>query len=169
MKHHTLLVVTSPLHTPKPPRVAQDRPPYGHLVIARSAGRAMDFQPRRTTSGQGKMCNVVIQAPVLSEDESLARGDYGTTKVVTQTSGRSMPIRSRPFDLEQRLRGKAGAGSLSLRDCSVSITSGAATSPPTHRTSKLPERSRGHVTASHARPHLTAHVLSRTGDQHTHV
>jgi hypothetical protein len=45
------------------------------------------------------MCSVVIQANPFVEDNPLARGDYGTTKVVTQDLGTLEAMQETSFHL----------------------------------------------------------------------
>ncbi len=87
MKRSALLVVTFALVLGSLPVCAQDRPPYGRLVIASTSRWGDGLSGVVKNVGPGKMCNVVIQANPFVEDSPLARGDYGTTKVVTQDLG----------------------------------------------------------------------------------
>jgi hypothetical protein len=82
------LVVTLAVGLASLPVYAQDAPPYGRLIIASTSRWGDGLSGVVKNLGPGKMCSVVIQAHLFAEDlNPTPRGDYGTTKVVTQDLG----------------------------------------------------------------------------------
>jgi len=87
MNRRALRVVTCALVLGSLPVCAQEPLPYGRLVIASTSRWGDGLSGIVKNLGPGKMCSVVIQANPFVEDNPLARGDYGTTKVVTEDLG----------------------------------------------------------------------------------
>jgi hypothetical protein len=87
MTRSARLVVTLALVLGSLPVCAQELPPQGRLVIASTSRWGDGLSGVVKNLGPGKMCSVVIQANPFVDDNPLARGDYGTTKVVTQDLG----------------------------------------------------------------------------------
>lgn len=87
MNRSALLVVTLALVLGSLPVCAQAPPSYGRLVIASTSRWGDGLSGVVKNLGPGKMCSVVIQAKPYGEYTSLAQGDSGTTKVVTQDLG----------------------------------------------------------------------------------
>ena len=83
-----LLVVTMVLVLASLPVYAQDAPPYGRLIIGSTSRWGDGLSGTVENLGPGKMCSVVIQATLSTQDlNPTPRVDYGTTKVVTQDLG----------------------------------------------------------------------------------
>lgn len=87
MNRSTLLVVTVALLLGSLSVWAQDSSPNGRLVISSTSRWGDGLSGVVKNLGPGKMCSVVIQAKPYGEYTSLAQGDSGTTKVVTQDLG----------------------------------------------------------------------------------
>jgi hypothetical protein len=87
MNRLALLIVPWAILLGCQPVFAQDPPPYGRLIIASTSRWGEGLSGVVKNLGPGKMCSVVIQANPFVEDNPAARGDYGTTKVVTSDLG----------------------------------------------------------------------------------
>lgn len=88
MIRSVLFVVTMVLGFASVPADAQDAPPYGRLVITSTSRWGDGLSGVVENLGPGKMCWVVLQATVNTQDLNPSpRADYGTTKIVTQDLG----------------------------------------------------------------------------------
>ena len=99
MNRLALLMVLCALLLASLPVSAQDLPPYGRLIIASTSRWGDGLSGVVKNLGPGKMCSVVIQANPFVEDNPAARGDYGTTKVVTSDLGTLEATQETSFNL----------------------------------------------------------------------
>ncbi len=70
------------------PGSAQDLPPHRRLIIVSTSRWGDGLSAVVKNLGPGKMCSVVIPTyPFVEDNSAVARGEYGTTKVVKQDLG----------------------------------------------------------------------------------
>lgn len=88
MSRTVLLVATLVVVLASLPVCAQDAPPYGRLIITSTSRWGDGLSGTVENHGPGKMCHVLVQATLYTQDLNPSpRADYGTTKVVTQDLG----------------------------------------------------------------------------------